>query len=60
MEIFVQTSTGNIITLEVESSDTLAAVKPKIQEKNGIPSDRQRLFFKHKRLFEDGLLPHSK
>jgi ubiquitin len=33
MQIFVKTLTGKTITLEVESSDTIASVKAKIQDK---------------------------
>ena len=52
MQLFVKSLTGKTITIEVEPTDSIEAIKGKIEEKEGIPAESQILYWNDKQLDE--------
>ena len=60
MRIYIKTLIGKTINLDVDPYDTIGIVKEKIQDKESIPPDQQRLIFKGQQLENNKILDYYK
>eukprot|EP00039_Didymoeca_costata_P018669 m.334483 g.334483 ORF g.334483 m.334483 type:complete len:79 (+) comp17360_c0_seq1:143-379(+) len=53
MQIKVKTLTGKVIAIDIEPTDTVKRIKERVEEKQGIPPEQQRLIFQGKQMGDD-------
>ena len=53
MLITFKSLSGKVLAFEVEETDTILSLKLKIQEREGIPAEKQRLYYSGKPLLDD-------
>eukprot|EP00928_Gymnodinium_smaydae_P078908 TRINITY_DN62965_c0_g1_i1.p1 TRINITY_DN62965_c0_g1~~TRINITY_DN62965_c0_g1_i1.p1 ORF type:complete len:310 (-),score=29.98 TRINITY_DN62965_c0_g1_i1:759-1688(-) len=56
MQLLIRTLVGRTLTIDFETSDTVDAIKSRIQEKEGIPPDQQQLIYQGLQLDNDRTL----
>ncbi len=54
--IFIKTLTGRTITVEAKPNSSIAEIKAKIKEKEGVPVDQQRLIFQDRQLEDNATI----